>query len=151
MNLNLTLTTYNCQGLGAGKCEYIRKLSNTCDFILLQEHWLHDGDTLLSRDLPNLRYHLVSGMDSSLVHGGRPYGGCCILWKNNLLASVTPIPVDSKRLCVVKVDCQNYSLLICNAYMTCVKGNINVDQVYCDVLQDISAVCNNNPVYNHWR
>ena len=62
---------YNCQGLGAGKCEYIMKLCKTCNFILLQEHWLHDGDTLLSRELPDIRYHLVSGMDSSAVHVGQ--------------------------------------------------------------------------------
>ena len=62
-----------------------------------------------------------------------------------MVASVTPILVDSKRMCVVKVDCQDYSLLICNVYMPCVKGNSDVSQEYYDVLIDISAVCNNNP------
>ena len=36
---NLNFASYNSRGLGEGRMEYIKKLVDNNDFILIQEHW----------------------------------------------------------------------------------------------------------------
>jgi len=59
----------------------------------------------------------VSGFDNSDVLAGRPYGGCAILWRSDLMANVTRLTVDSKRLCAVHISTDKWKLLIVNVYM----------------------------------
>ena len=63
----LTVATYNCKGLGSGKKEYISELCATHDFVLLQEHWLHERDNYFERELSGIRPHTILGMDTLVV------------------------------------------------------------------------------------
>ena len=47
----------------------------------------------------------------------RPYGGCAKLWQANLNARVSPLIVDSRRVCAVRVSFDSVNLLIVNDYM----------------------------------
>ena len=77
-------------------------------------------------------------MDEGQIIRGRPFGGVAIIWSHDLLCKVTPIPCDSKRICAVKVDFGEKSLLLICTYMPCDdrcrNRNINV---YNDILNDI--------------
>ena len=77
----LSLASYNSHGHGAGRWEYIQKLSKQSDIILLQEHWLFE------KQIDSITDHVegigvvgVSGMNETELVYGRPYGGCAILW-----------------------------------------------------------------------
>ena len=90
MNKNIRIATYNSHGSGAGRLEYVKKLSNNHDIILIQEHWLvpqqfHMYNNMLS----NFNSHCISGITDGKLLSGRPYGGCAVLWNKNIKASVT--------------------------------------------------------------
>ena len=40
--MQLTIGSYNSQGMGIGRVEYINEMLNEVDFLCLQEHWLFD-------------------------------------------------------------------------------------------------------------
>ena len=116
----LHFATYNSNGHGPGRIEYISKLMLMYDFLLVQEHWLLDNqiDGYFSQ-IDNICVHGVSGMDSKNLISGRPYGGCAIVWKRNLVSQVSPISCASSRLCAVTMDIKGLKVLICNVYMPC--------------------------------
>ena len=116
----LHFATYNSNGHGPGRIEYISKLMMMYDFLLVQEHWLLDNqiDGYFSQ-IDNICVHGVSGMDSKNLISGRPYGGCAIVWKRNLVSQVSPISCASSRLCAVTMDIKGLKVLICNVYMPC--------------------------------
>ena len=58
-------------------------------------------------------------MDSSEVRHGRPYGGCGILWRSDLLLEVTPIATISERICPVSVKIDSCIFLLCTVYIPC--------------------------------
>ncbi len=142
--------SYNSTGFGPGKPEYVSKLIDNHDFVLLQEHWLrdsqfhrirnipYDGDTILSHD--------ISAIDDSVFINGRGFGGCSILWKSSLKAQVYPIATSSKRICAVKVVMDSMCFIVYNVYMPCDSpNNLNEfvstwDEILstCDIVQ-----CNN--------
>ena len=100
MDKQLKFTTYNSHGHGAGRFEYIQKLCDNSDFILIQEHWLLNKQShLFEQKFPGIRAHSVSGMDDNTILRGRPFGGCAVLWKECLKFKVTPVITDCKRLC----------------------------------------------------
>ena len=71
----LCLVTYNCRGWSSGQTA-LRDLLKSLDICLIQEHWLlHDQLRLLNIDAEFLSV-AVSGMDSSSLLPGRPFGGC---------------------------------------------------------------------------
>jgi hypothetical protein len=73
----------------ASKREYIRSFMNSASIIMLQEHWLSDGQLYLLGDISDsFLYAGVSGFDNSEVLIGRPYGGCAILWRSDLAVTV---------------------------------------------------------------
>jgi len=110
--------SYNCRGYNQIKQSYISKLLTKCDFLLLQEHWLSDGQlTLLGNISSGVLHTGISGFDTADVLRGRPYGGCAILWHAKLLASVVPIDTNSSRICAARVVTDNWKLLLINVYM----------------------------------
>jgi hypothetical protein len=87
--------SYNCRGYNQVKQNYISKLMTKCDFLLLQEHWLSDGQlTLLGNISSGVLHTGISGFDNTDVLKGRPCGGCAILWHAKLMASVVPLDTN---------------------------------------------------------
>ena len=117
--VNLKITSFNCSGFKPRNYDYIRDIFNKCEILLLQETWLYNFETNLSNsNIPDCQFHAISAMDESdITRVGRPYGGCAILWKNNLALSITPIVTISNRLCVVLIKSDNLNVILCNVYM----------------------------------
>jgi exonuclease III len=140
----LNFTTYNSNGLGSGRKEYIRELFRNCNFLLLQEHWLfHEQLHKLRGDIGNnVNIHGVSGMESDSLLLGRPHGGVAIAWYASGEASVTPVQWKSKRVCAVTIrsePTEDYILLI-NVYMPTDSGGRENLREFNSVLQEISAI-----------
>ena len=113
----LKICSFNSHGLGPGRMDYIKQLCNDCDFVLLQEHWLFDTQfSRFEKEISNISSHCVSGMDSSCLRYGRPYGGCGILWRNNILLEVTPVLAQSKRISAISIKLESCTILLCSVY-----------------------------------
>ena len=139
--MNFKLTTYNSQGHGLNKLEYLSHLLQDCDILLWQEHWYFNKelDTLECKFGDTFIYG-VSGMDDDLLLTGRPYGGCAILYHKNLPFKVHQIPSHNKRYCAIRMSFNDIDILVINVYMPCDipydKGN---SDEYTSVLIDIKS------------
>ena len=88
----------------------MKSLLQSCDICLIQEHWLfrENLDSLLiSNDFRSVG---VSGMDSSQLLSGRPFGGCCILYRKALSTAVRRIFSHSKRFCAISITFNSTSV-----------------------------------------
>ena len=116
--LPLTFASYNSNGLGVGRTEYINQLMNKCDILLLQEHWqLENRLDNLSSIFTRTHSHGVSGMNEHEIVQGRPYGGVAFLWKECINCKIRPVKCNSNRLCAILVEQVDLSMLIFNVYM----------------------------------
>ena len=91
---SLRLVSYNCRGWRSGS-DYV-KLLQSCDLCFIQEHWLfreHLGSLNISNDFLSVG---VSGMDSSEILVGRPFGGCGILYRKSLSPVIRRIFISSR-------------------------------------------------------
>ena len=146
--LNFSIISYNSQGSGPGKLEYISELVKNHDLVFLQEHWLMSNQFgIYSKHIDDCYSHCISAMSSTEIIQGRPYGGCSILWKKDLSACICPIITVSKRLCAVTLLMNNVSFLLCNVYMPTGTSASSLEE-YRTVLNEIrSIMLNNNCVY----
>ena len=148
-NTSFTVSSYNCRGFNSIKSRYNASLLARCNILFLQEHWLADGQLNILASISensiseNMSYTAVSGFDCDDVLVGRPFGGCAILWQANLLASVCPIKVDSRRVCAVRVCFDAWNLLLINVYMPYEDGTENLDE-FVNTLSLIEAIVDNN-------
>ena len=105
----LKIISYNCRGWKSSS-DYVKSLLQSCDICLIQEHWLfrENLDSLLiSNDFRSVG---VSGMDSSQLLSGRPFGGCCILYRKALSTAVRRIFSHSKRFCAISITFNSTSV-----------------------------------------
>ena len=100
---NIKMVSYNCRGFNASKVPCISELLNMCDILLLQETWLYSTQFCLFTTYFNTYNNVsVCGMDESVLHAGRPYGGCTILYMS-YSTDIYPIYLgDLKRTCGIK-------------------------------------------------
>lgn len=118
MATKLCIGSYNSKGLGVGRIEYIKRLTEVNDILLLQEHWLFEsGFGILEKEFSNMSVYAVSAMNEDEYLSGRPYGGCAILLKKSLKCGVTPIQCESKRLCCVLIESNGIKILFFSIYM----------------------------------
>ena len=97
---SLNLVSFNCRGWNLGQLS-VKDLLRSHDICFIQEHWLlQDQLGLLNVDSDFLSIG-VSGMDSSKLLLGRPYGGCAILYKRSLLPHISKLDSTSKRFSVL--------------------------------------------------
>ena len=86
---NLKVLSYNCRGWNTGSNFLDSQFLLNYDICLIQEHWL------LIEQLSTLNINSqfcsfgVSGMDSSRLLHGRPFGGCGFLFRKFLLPFIT--------------------------------------------------------------
>lgn len=126
---SLVISSYNCHGFNTLKFDYITSLLSKCTFLLIQEHWLSDEQlNSLTCGSSNIAYTGISGFDRSDVLAGRPYGGCAILWQANLCAHVSPLIINSRRVCAARLSLNSVKILIVNVYMPCEVGDENIDE-----------------------
>ena len=100
---------FNCHGWKNGVLT-LKNFIDSLDYCFVQEHWLL-SDHLhrinnLSLDFLSVS---VSGVDSSVLLCGRPYGGSSVLYRRNLASYVVPFESCSNRLCGIRF----HDLLVC--------------------------------------
>jgi len=116
-NSSLQIVAYNCRGFNLSKRPYIQSLLANTAILFLQEHWLSEDQLRLLGDIDsNFIYAGVSGFDCSDVLNGRPFGGRAILWRSDVLASVTPLSKNIRRVCAIRMCVDNIKLLFINVY-----------------------------------
>ena len=116
--LPLTVISYNSRGFAPDRQAYMKTLLSKCTILCIQEHWLSDSQLpLLSHLSLNFSYAGVAGFGNDDVLSGRPYGGCAVLWRNDLKARVKVLDVCSKRMSAVRLCCDSFSLLLFSVYM----------------------------------
>ena len=136
----LRICTYNSHGLGTGRLEYIKTLFENHDIVLVQEHWLYESELHTFCDnISNINYHGTSGMLEHVVLSGRPYGGTIILWKGSLNFRISPLEINTKRMCGIRMVGTDVDVLLFCLYMPCdteyIVSNLNE---YNAILQEIS-------------
>lgn len=140
----LTVGTYNCKGNGQDRIEYIKNIMQSCDVLLLQEHWLFEENICtLEQKIDGINIFGVSAMDSNKLLTGRPHGGCAIMYKNDLMYPISPIDTGNPRICAGQVKFSDtVSFLLFCIYMPCdtTFDQSNID-VYDNVLEDIRNIC----------
>ena len=94
------IASYNCRGWKSA-ANYVNNLFNQCDICMLQEHWLTEEQLHLININDDFLSTGVSGMVSSDLITGRPYGGCAILFRKSLSALIVTLKTNSIRLIFV--------------------------------------------------
>ena len=116
----LCLGTYNAQHFGDLSEPYLKQVLKKCDIVFIQEHCLYVEQLPMLHKLGNILYHGSSPMDISVPLLGRPYGGCAIIWRDNLHAKFSPLPVTSTRICGgIMTLHDKISVLLINIYLPC--------------------------------
>ncbi|ELT97547.1 hypothetical protein CAPTEDRAFT_202914 [Capitella teleta] len=143
MGTTLNLGSWNSRGHGPDRLIYIEHLLQKCNILLIQEHWLFDSE--LSKLAYNSSTEITvmgsSGMDPEKLLVGRPYGGCALLYKTCLRCSITPIPVDSRRIFACIIEMVGFTkFILINAYMPCDSHNIVLNDEYKEILNDVESV-----------
>ena len=138
------IVSYNCRGFNASKVPFISELLNMCDILLLQETWLYSSQFCLFTTYFN-NYNNVSicGMDESVIHAGRPYGGCTILYKSSC-TEIYPIYLGvSKRTCGIKWKLNNSDEFVhlFTVYLPCDDNIAMHHHDFNNVLSAISTYC----------
>ena len=143
-NSTLQIVSYNCRGLNLAKKPYIKSLLSNTAILFLQEHWLSEDQLCLVGEIDsNFLYNGVSGFDCSDVLSGRPFGGCAILWRSDVLASVTALSTGSRRVCAIRLCNDNLKLLFINVYMP-YEGKDEATDELADQLLVVEDLINNN-------
>ncbi len=84
-------------------------------------------------------------MNERVLLTGRPRGGAAIIWKRSLKSRVTPIYIESQRVCAASIIYDISKVLLICVNMSC-NDNINIPNQniieYKSVLKDIITLCN---------
>ena len=138
----LNIATYNCKGFKIRNYEYIRKLFNSVDVLLIQEHWLFSFEfNIFSKVLNHCHFVSKSSMKDDAILTGRPYGGVAIAWKSSLNYNYESIITSSDRLIGLRFFDDNLTLdlIILNVYMPCRNNENNVE--FTEILYELSSIC----------
>ena len=142
-NSTLKITSFNCKGFRARTHQYVQKLFDNCDFLLVQEHWLLSKQfDHFSKYVKGACYTADTEMADDNLGPGRPHGGTAILWHDNLNCKVDIINTISGRLSSVLVTNGNKQYLLVTVYMPPYDAGSNCVDVYGDILAEISQLSN---------
>ena len=110
--------SFNCRGWNNGVLT-LKNFIDSLDLCFVQEHWLLSDHLHRINDLSSDFLSVsVSGVDSSVLLCGRPYGGCSILYRRNLASCVVPLESCSNHFCGVRFrDSTGLSMLLICVYM----------------------------------
>ena len=132
----MLIASYNCKGFKHRNYDYLHRLFNESDVLLIQEHWLFNFEfDIFNKLLNNCLYTAKSGMDDCEFVSGRPYAGVAILWSKLINCKFEVLNTNSNRICAVKYIFDINELLILYVYMPNFKGG-NEDE-YFDILTEI--------------
>ena len=144
-NVNsIVVRSHNCRGYNYLNRGFISRILCSVDILFMQEHWLTDSQTaLLCNISPEFLSTAFSGFGNAEVLHGRPYSGCAIFWRSCLNLNVDVLKTDNRRMCAVRVTCNEIRLLFINVYMLYESIDSNVD-VFSDLLFVTERLITNN-------
>jgi len=123
----------------------MKDLLAKCDLLCVQEHWLLQKDLhKMDYDDRNVLVLGVSGVDSSALRQGRPFGGCAILYKSSWNCFFSAVACNNNRLCAcVLMLPSRVKCMIINVCMPC--DDANNATIYHDVLNDAESLIESYP------
>ena len=144
-NGHLSVISYNCKHFNSNnvfKIDFIENLMLNVDFMFLQEHWLYKSQFDKLQSICNgVNVIATSSMDESAPRAGRPYGGCAILWKQNLVCKYSEITCGNPRLCALRVEIDNCVFILINCYMPCdSQSQDGSHELYIELLNEIQQI-----------
>lgn len=148
----LSISSLNVQGHGPDRLSYINNVCQNTDILLLQEHWLLDDqlkNNFFETNIQNVCCHGTSGIKDNVLLNGRPYGGCAIMWRKDLVACIKPLHTQSERLCAIECKINNVSVIIFNVYMP-VDTNYDMANLslFESILEEIFRICEESDTQN---
>ena len=137
----ITICSYNVKHYDLVKYEAVKSLFQKSSFLLLQETWLNEKESIrrFKNDFPKSECISVNKMDLDGIKAGRPYGGVSICYHSNIKCSVEKVSSNSKNICAVKIKIKNINILLINVYMPCSDEQDALDE-YSKILQEISSI-----------
>ena len=115
----LRFCTFNCRSVKNSFILDIRKLCESFDIVLLQEHWLLPYEIGILNDIScdYLAFGVSAVNLSDDLLRGRPYGGTAILYRKALAGGISVVDCHQPRMCAIKVDTDKGPILLINVYM----------------------------------
>jgi endonuclease/exonuclease/phosphatase family metal-dependent hydrolase len=118
----LKIVTYNCKNIITNN-NAILQLMESCDILLLQEHWLFhfqlDKLNTLHPDYAGMGKSVDSDDHLSPVQVPRGFGGVGIMWKKTLDPYITATCDGNHRIQVILVNVEPKPMMIMSVYMPC--------------------------------
>ena len=120
-NMNsISIASYNCKHFKDAGLKYYEDILKKANIIFLQEHCLYEKQFSNFYAVGDIGFIGVSAMDDSVLRLGRPFGGCAILWKNELNCSFKKIECYTSRICAAICTLANgLNILVINTYLPC--------------------------------
>ena len=83
----------------------------------------------------------VSGVDSTELLRGRPYGGCGILYRKSLAPHITRINSNSKRFCALSISkhTSTFITFLINVYLPTDYGTSDSNQAFLDSITELKG------------
>ena len=148
----LVIASWNSRGHSDNRLDYMEKLLQNVDILLVQEHWHYENNIVsMVNSMNDIQVYGTSSMDANVLQTGRPHGGCAFMYNKYLKFNTMHVTVDSNRCCAMLcVFPNNVKILIFNIYMPCDTDHDQANlAVYLDVLYKISHVRSDHPDVNH--
>ena len=133
LNMDIQIASYNSHGSGISRIETLKELTRVCD-----------------NRIPDICAHAVSAIKDNDVLVGRPHGGVACLWRRTLACKVSPLNTNNERLCAIKLENTELTVIIVSVYMPCDTEILDSSSanVFREVLQCISDLCHSEGVDN---
>ena len=147
MGDNLKVMSYNIKGFKPRNYNYVSKIYDSVDIMMIQEHWLFEYEFgKISTTLDNSLFFAKSSMSSDELIEGRPYGGVAIVWRPTLCFDIKEIPTESNRLIACRLENVSHKILLFNLYMPC-RVNLGNEE-YLNILYEIMSIVKIYSDYN---
>ena len=133
------ICSFNCKGFKYRNYNYISKLFEKSDVLLLQEHWLYNFEfNEFNRILKRCKYVSKSSMNECCINEGRPFGGVAILFKDVNGFFFEEIPTISDRIVAVRFQFGSFRCVFASIYMPCNVASNN-DEFF-EILTELSML-----------
>lgn len=133
---DIRMMSYNCRGWISSSA-FVESLLCKLDLLLIQEHWLFTENLASLNINVDFATFAVSGMDSSTIARGRPFGGCGFLIRKSLLSYINRINSNSKRFCAITITINSWTTLVINVYMPTNYGTAHSHNSFVETLGEL--------------
>ncbi|CAG2221649.1 unnamed protein product [Mytilus edulis] len=120
-NTTLQIVSFNCKSIKSCSAT-VRDLIRQNDFVLIQEHWLFEGQLNLIGEIDANVNYAAKGVDKydplPPIYLPRGYGGVAIIWKMNLDSIIKTLDDGRERIqCVEVLGKDNNNLILISIYL----------------------------------